>query len=199
MYLIYEQQNTYIMPFILFNKPYGIVSQFSGDKNTLASFIDDNLVYPAGRLDKKSEGLLILTNDGQLQARICEPQKKLLKYYFAQVEGTPNLEQIGILKKGLTLKDGPAIAQAASLSNAPIKLWERSPPIRYRKSVPTAWVKLAINEGRKHQIRRMLAAVNLPVLRLVRWQIGPWEINDLKLGKITVMTNKAAWSMINQH
>tara|TARA_B100001059_G_C17771211_1_gene548533 strand:+ start:649 stop:1212 length:564 start_codon:yes stop_codon:yes gene_type:complete len=187
------------MPFILFNKPYGIVSQFSGDKNTLTSFIDDKSVYPAGRLDKKSEGLLILTNDGRLQARICEPQKKLLKYYFAQVEGAPNTEQINTLKNGLMLKDGPAQAQIASLSDCPEKLWERIPPIRHREKIPTAWVKIAINEGRKHQIRRMLAAVNLPVLRLIRWQVGPWEINDLKLGDAIVMTNKIAWSMVNHY
>jgi 23S rRNA pseudouridine2457 synthase len=186
------------MPFILFNKPYGIVSQFSGTENTLAKFISENSVYPAGRLDKKSEGLLALTNDGKLQARICEPKRKLLKYYLIQVEGETTQNHLNQLTDGLILNDGPAKAHSACIINPPENIWDREPPIRFRENMPTSWLEISIFEGRKHQIRRMSAAINLPVLRLVRWQIGPWLINDLKLGQFTKMTNKEAWSMLNQ-
>lgn len=185
------------MPFILFNKPYGIISQFSGEEDTLATFIKDNSVYPAGRLDKKSEGLLALTNDGKLQARICEPKKKLLKYYVVQVDGEVTQKHLDHLIHGLILKDGAAAAHSARIINPPEGIWERKPPVRFRKNIPTSWLEITIFEGRKHQIRRMAAAVNLPVLRLVRWQIGPWLINDLELGCTLKMSNKEAWSMLN--
>ena len=185
------------MPFILFNKPYGIISQFSGGDGTLATFINDSSVYPAGRLDKKSEGLLALTDDGKLQARITEPKRKLLKYYIIQVEGEITQKHIDQLKNGFILKDGPASANSARIIESPASIWGREPPIRVRNNIPTSWLEISIFEGRKHQIRRMAAAVNLPVLRLIRWQIGPWLLNDLALGHSLTMTNKSAWSMLS--
>jgi|TARA_B110000438_G_scaffold301702_1_gene357282 23S rRNA pseudouridine2457 synthase len=186
-----------IMPFILFNKPYGVVSQFSGGDNTLAKFITENFVYPAGRLDKKSEGLLALTDDGKLQARICEPKQKLLKYYIVQVEGDSTHDHLKKLTDGLTLKDGLATAHSARIINPPKNIWDREPPIRFRANIPTSWLEISIFEGRKHQIRRMAAAINLPVLRLVRWQIGPWFVKDLALGQCITMTNEEAWLTLN--
>jgi 23S rRNA pseudouridine2457 synthase len=171
---------------ILFNKPYGVQSQFSGGvedaRDTLAAYIDLPGVYPAGRLDKDSEGLLLLTDDGQLQARIAEPRFKVAKTYLAQVEGVPGDAALEALRRGVKLKDGltrPAKVEAIS----PPELWDRDPPIRFRKNVPDSWISLTISEGRNRQVRRMTAAVGLPTLRLVRVAIGDQPLGALLPGQ----------------
>ncbi|MEC9416018.1 MAG: pseudouridine synthase [Pseudomonadota bacterium] len=184
------------MPLILFNKPFGIISQFSGSKKNLSEFITHKSVYPAGRLDKKSEGLILLTNDGKLQARITEPTYKLKKHYWVQVEGTVSKNDIEKLKKGVQLNDGLAIAIDASLIMEPKKIWKRNPPIRKRKHINTSWINMVITEGRNHQIRRMTAAIKLPTLRLIRNQIGPWKINSIKPGDNISISKERAWSML---
>lgn len=176
---------------ILFNKPYGVLSQFTdksmtasadGPRATLSDYIDVPGVYPAGRLDRDSEGLLILTDDGALQARISSPKHKTPKTYLAQVEGEPDDAALAALRRGVTLNDGPTRPAAVRRIDPP-QLWDRDPPVRYRKSVPDAWLELTITEGRNRQVRRMTAAVGFPTLRLVRWRIGAWEIGDLGLGE----------------
>ncbi len=176
---------------ILFNKPYGVLSQFTdkgmtapadGPRATLSDYIDVPGVYPAGRLDRDSEGLLILTDDGALQARISSPKHKTPKTYLAQVEGEPDDAALAALRRGVTLNDGPTRPATVRRIEAP-QLWDRDPPVRYRKSVPDAWLELTITEGRNRQVRRMTAAVGFPTLRLVRWRIGAWEIGDLGLGE----------------
>lgn len=172
---------------ILFNKPYGVLSQFTdrgtdGARATLSDYIDVPGVYPAGRLDRDSEGLLILTDDGALQARISSPKHKMPKTYLAQVEGEPDAAALEGLRRGVTLNDGPTRPAAVRRIDPPA-LWDRDPPVRYRKSVPDAWIELTITEGRNRQVRRMTAAVGFPTLRLVRWRIGAWEIGDLELGE----------------
>ncbi len=169
---------------ILFNKPYGVICQFSGegDRKTLADFVDVRGVYPAGRLDQDSEGLVLLTDDGRLQARIADPKFKLPKTYLVQVEGEPFDDAIAKLQSGVLLKDGmtrPADARKIE----PPALWLRDPPVRFRKTVPDAWISLTLREGRNRQVRRMTAAVGLPTLRLVRWQVGPWSLDDLSQGE----------------
>ena len=169
---------------ILFNKPYGMLSQFTDEGSghpTLAACIDVPGVYPAGRLDRDSEGLLLLTDDGRLQARIADPKFKLAKTYLAQVEGVPDDAALDRLRKGVELKDGrtrPADAERID----PPSLWPRDPPVRFRKSVPDSWLKLTIREGRNRQVRRMTAAVGYPTLRLVRWRVGEWTVEDLAPG-----------------
>ncbi len=169
---------------ILFNKPHGVLSQFSDEDSgrpTLSGYIDISGIYPAGRLDRDSEGLLLLTDDGKLQARIADPRYKKPKTYLVQVEGVPDDTAIAALQTGITLKDGPTLpAQARRI--APPDLWPRVPPIRYRKSVPDSWIELTITEGRNRQVRRMTAHVGHPTLRLVRWRIGDWSLDDLPLG-----------------
>ena len=170
---------------ILLNKPYGVLSQFTGGRedvsDTLAHLVEVPAVYPAGRLDKDSEGLLLLTDDGRLQARIAEPRHKLAKTYLVQVEGDACEEQLVSLRRGVVLKDG--MTRPAKVRRIePPDLWPRDPPVRYRKSVPDSWIELTLTEGRNRQVRRMTAAVGLPTLRLVRWRIGEWTVEGLRPG-----------------
>ncbi|HEY9037760.1 MAG TPA: rRNA large subunit pseudouridine synthase E [Roseovarius sp.] len=169
---------------ILFNKPHGVLSQFSDEgsgRPTLATYIDVPGIYPAGRLDRDSEGLLLLTDDGKLQARIADPKYRKPKTYLVQVEGVPNDAAMSALQNGITLKDGPTLpAQVRRIP--PPDLWPRVPPIRYRKSIPDSWIELTITEGRNRQVRRMTAHVGHPTLRLVRWRIGDWSLDGLAPG-----------------
>jgi 23S rRNA pseudouridine2457 synthase len=170
---------------ILFNKPFGVQSQFSGGapdgSDTLAGYVDCPGVYPAGRLDKDSEGLLLLTDDGQLQARIADPKFKLPKTYLVQVEGAPDAAQLEALRLGVMLNDGMTLPAGAEQIDAP-DLWPRDPPVRFRKTVPDSWLRIILREGRNRQVRRMTAAVGLPTLRLVRWSIGDWTVEGLTPG-----------------
>ena len=169
---------------IRFNKPYGVLSQFTaeGRWRGLKDFIVVPDVYVAGRLDADSEGLLLLTNDGKLQARISDPRFKMEKIYWVQVEGVPDEVALGALRHGVLLNDGLTLPARARLIPPPPTLWEREPPIRVRQSRPTSWIELAIGEGRNRQIRRMTAAVGLPTLRLIRAAIGPHTLHGLAPG-----------------
>jgi 23S rRNA pseudouridine2457 synthase len=172
---------------ILFNKPYGVLSQFTDQgsaeaRATLSEHIYVPGVYPAGRLDRDSEGLLLLTDDGRLQARIADPKFKMPKTYLVQVEGEVADDALEALRNGVRLKDGLTLPAQAERINDP-KLWPRDPPIRVRKTVPDCWIKLTIREGRNRQVRRMTAAVGLPTLRLVRWSIGDWSVEGLAPGE----------------
>lgn len=168
---------------IAFNKPFNVLCQFSGGegRETLANYVKVPGVYPAGRLDLDSEGLLLLTDDGKLQARIADPKFKLPKTYFVQVEGQIDDDALENLCTGVTLKDGvTAPADAARID--PPDLWPRNPPVRFRKTVPDTWISLTITEGRNRQVRRMTAAVGHPTLRLVRWRIGDCDLTGLGVG-----------------
>ena len=169
---------------ICFNKPYGVLSQFTpeGRWRGLKDFIDLPGVYVAGRLDADSEGLLLLTNDGPLQARISDPRFKMEKTYWVQVEGEPNEAALAALRAGVQLNDGPTRPARARLLAPPPVVWQREPPIRVRAAIPTAWIELAISEGRNRQVRRMTAAVGLPTLRLIRAAIGPHTLDGLAPG-----------------
>ena len=169
---------------IIFNKPFQVLCQFTdeGDRKTLADYIDIKAMYPAGRLDLDSEGLLLLTDDGKLQAKISDPKYKLPKTYWVQVEGMATQKDCADLIKGVQLKDGMARAVSCKILSEP-DLWGRIPPIRVRKSIPDSWIELVIDEGRNRQVRRMTAAVNLPTLRLVRVAIGEWSLEDLQPGQ----------------
>jgi len=172
---------------ILFNKPFGVLSQFTdrgsdGARATLSDHIDLPGVYPAGRLDRDSEGLLLLTDDGRLQARIAEPKFKMPKTYLAQVEGDVGDDALAALRSGVRLNDGPTLPADVSRIADPV-LWPRDPPVRFRKSVPDCWLSLTIREGRNRQVRRMTAAVGHPTLRLVRHQIGAWLLDGLQPGE----------------
>ena len=172
---------------LLFNKPYGVLSQFtdtagSEARATLSDHIAVPGVYPAGRLDRDSEGLLLLTDDGRLQARIADPKFKAPKTYRVQVEGTITDAALDALRKGVRLKDGMTLPAEAERIDDPA-LWPRDPPVRFRKSVPDGWISLTIREGRNRQVRRMTAAVGFPTLRLVRWRVGEWTVDGLAPGE----------------
>lgn len=175
------------MTLLAFNKPYGVLCQFSAepgapDRPTLAAYIDVPGVYPAGRLDLDSEGLLLLTDDGRLQARIADPRYKLPKTYLVQVEGEPDEAALAMLRSGTRLKDGMTLPADAERIDPPA-LWPRDPPVRFRKTVPDTWLRLTIREGRNRQVRRMTAAVGHPTLRLVRWSIGDRTLAGLAPGE----------------
>lgn len=169
---------------LLLNKPFNVLCQFTDDQNrpTLADFIDTPNVYPAGRLDYDSEGLVLLTDDGKLQQRIADPTHKLPKTYWVQVEGVPDPAALAQLRAGVTLKDGVTRPAKVSLMDPP-DLWPRTPPVRQRQRIPDSWLTLVITEGRNRQVRRMTAAVGHPTLRLVRVAIGPWSLADLQPGQ----------------
>jgi 23S rRNA pseudouridine2457 synthase len=178
---------------LLFNKPYGVICQFSRDglHPTLADYIAHPNFYPAGRLDTYSEGLLVLTDDGQLQHRITDPKHKLAKTYWVQVEGDVSEAALGQLRSGVNLSDSSTKLRTgfttqpadAHVMGEPLNLWLRNPPIRQRKNIPTSWISLTIREGKNRQVRRMTAAVGLPTLRLIRYQIGEWTLNGIEQGK----------------
>jgi 23S rRNA pseudouridine2457 synthase len=186
------------VPLVLFNKPYGVLCQFSasGSRPTLKDYVTEGNVYPAGRLDADSEGLMLLTDDGKLQARISQPGAKLPKCYWVQVEGIAEAQRLKQLKQGITLKDGAAIALDARLIPEPKNLWPRDPPIRERQNIPTSWLDIRIDEGRNRQVRRMTAAIGLPTLRLVRHAVGPWALGDLECGETRRMANQKAWKRL---
>ena len=172
---------------ILFNKPFGTLSQFTDARSpsprpTLSAFVDVPGVYPAGRLDRDSEGLLVLTDNGRLQARIADPRHKLAKTYLVQVEGAPTDADLQALRDGVVLKDGPTRPAQVRLIDPP-NLWERDPPVRFRKSVPDTWIEVTLREGRNRQVRRMTAHIGFPTLRLVRWRIGEWTVDGLAPGQ----------------
>lgn len=175
---------------VLFNKPYGVLSQFTdtSGRPTLKHFFADQLIYPAGRLDFDSEGLLLLTDDGQLQHRISDPRFKQPKTYWVQVDGKISDEAIRQLQAGITLKDGPTRPASARRMEEPENLWLRDPPVRYRAAIPTSWLELTISEGRNRQVRRMTAAVGFPTLRLIRAKIGNWELGNLQPGEWLELT-----------
>ena len=169
---------------ILLNKPFGVICQFTPEAGhaSLADFVKVPRVYPAGRLDTDSEGLVLLTDDGRLQAAIADPRHKTEKRYWVQVEGEPRREALEQLRRGVELRDGPTLPARVHVIGAPSGLWERDPPIRVRQSIPTAWLDIGIGEGRNRQVRRMTAHVGLPTLRLIRHRVGHWEIGTLRPG-----------------
>jgi 23S rRNA pseudouridine2457 synthase len=173
------------MRLVLLNKPFQVLPQFTStdDRRCLRDYLPLRGVYPAGRLDFDSEGLMVLTDFGPWQARISQPQSGLPKTYLAQVEGEPDATALATLRAGVTLNDGPTLPALAAVVPEPDWLWPRDPPIRFRKSIPTAWLSLTLHEGRNRQVRRMTAAVGLPTLRLVRAGVGPWRVEGLAPGE----------------
>ena len=173
---------------ILFNKPFNVLSQFTdrgleaSERETLSNYIEVPKVYPAGRLDRDSEGLIVLTDNGRLQNQIADPKHKTPKTYWAQVEGVPSDDALGASQTGVRLKDGSTAPARATRMDEPEGLWPRTPPIRVRKSIPDCWIELTITEGRNRQVRRMTAAIGHPTLRLIRYSIGNWSLDGLASG-----------------
>jgi 23S rRNA pseudouridine2457 synthase len=187
------------MPLILLNKPFRVLSQFTdpGGRATLERYVEHGRVYPAGRLDYDSEGLLLLTDDGALQARVSQPKSKLAKVYQAQVEGAADAGHAARLLEGVRLRDGNAVAAQARVIGEPPGLWPRDPPIRERRGIPVSWIEIALTSGRNRQVRRMTAAVGLPTLRLIRVRVGPFALDGLQPGESRELGNDEAWRRLD--
>ena len=178
------------MKLLLFNKPFQVLTKFttSDGRPTLRDYVAQRGIYPAGRLDYDSEGLLLLTDSGALQTRLSDPRHKTAKTYWVQVENEPDESALISLRAGVRLADGLTLPAQAERMETPASLWPRDPPIRFRKTIPTAWIRLTIREGRNRQVRRMTAAAGHPTLRLVRWSVGPWNLEGLMPGETRWVT-----------
>ncbi|WP_445144886.1 rRNA large subunit pseudouridine synthase E [Dyella sp. Tek66A03] len=176
---------------IAFNKPYGVLCQFTDadGRRTLADFVTQKDVYPAGRLDHDSEGLLLLTDDGRLAHRLTDPKHKQPKTYLVQVDGQVTDDAVAALQRGVTLNDGPTLPASAEHAAEPAWLWPRDPPVRFRKLIPTSWLRITLHEGRNRQVRRMTAAVGFPTLRLIRERVGGYALDGLAPGETRILTS----------